>query len=756
MTDNDIQSDHESSKDGDEENDEEEDDEDNDDDEEEDKNVFDNDGTLNGTEFNEYAKRNAKLLIRRLESIAKASKATLECIEKYGEEIPIPDVPGEVCTSWTSEDDRSLIVGTYKHGYNRFAEMRNDTSLSFTKFEDPTDIPVNIQNDPNLIPQTPKPLEDGTIPPKTLSEGKEQWPSEKILNRRLRKALRLILLGAKSAENSDKSQKRKTDIQEDWSKREKLDFYRVITTHGIRTLESTGQPDWEIIKEQAKLTRKNHTLISEYCANLMNQCKQSMDLGAKDYTDKRTAYLESPSSELEWIGRGDSSLSYAQCKRVLQRVKLFQDLRTKILPKGSDVLDDIIQKARTTTTLPLWWTWEYDKALVVGVTRHGFGQWEKLCTDEDLPFYKLAKQRLALSDGINAMQSSSDTIGNQSPKSSSNTGGGDSEKEDDDSNNPPKKRKRGRQIEIYTTALDFPKEKVLTKRLDYLIKFITEPPKPKKQLLISSICNSVPVKQISKPIQPPVVVQKPPPKPSIKKYQEVLRTPNGEVVFPIELGKMKIDRLGDINPLPEFHTSKYIWPVGYKSRRSYQSFKTPDSKVEYSSEILEGENQKPLFRVTASDAIDEPADGNSATAAWSLILRRVKSMQSGDKIEGEENRIFNAVSGPEYFGLARGIVRKLIQELPRASECENYQFIIFEKVDIPLKRPTKRRKMGLLDTIHSETAETDSNQDKSLSKSTNDDSDKKDDDNDKPKKTKQSTINFGFVSTNGSRVTILN
>merc|ERR1712100_871743 len=92
MTDNDIQSDHESSKDGDEENDEEEDDEDNDDDEEEDKNVFDNDGTLNGTEFNEYAKRNAKLLIRRLESIAKASKATLECIEKYGEEIPIPDV----------------------------------------------------------------------------------------------------------------------------------------------------------------------------------------------------------------------------------------------------------------------------------------------------------------------------------------------------------------------------------------------------------------------------------------------------------------------------------------------------------------------------------------------------------------------------------------------------------------------------------------------------------------------------------------
>ena len=64
--------------------------------------------------------------------------------------------------------------------------------------------------------------------------------------------------------------------------------------------------------------------------------------------------------------------------------------------------------------------------------------------------------------------------------------------------------------------------------------------------------------------------------------------------------------------------------------------------------------------------------------------------------------------------------------------------------------------MGLLDTIHSETAETDSNQDKSLSKSTNDDSDKKDDDNDKPKKTKQSTINFGFVSTNGSRVTILN
>ena len=803
---------------------------------------FSSETTLRGHEFKEYAKRNAKLLVRRLESIAKASKNTIDCIDLFGEEIQIPEgVTGQVCDSWTSEDDKSLILGTYIHGYNRFAEMRLDPKLSFLRFYDPSDEPVNIQNDPRLKPQdnddnqddgnnendksdekqdkndhkneeennedknkeekdddksdqtdhdkqqnmeekqtrkennlenidhdnTHAMEEDKVEDSNTMkqqqqpddnkneesnnnnngnndnndhdenNDNKELWPEEKILNRRLRKVLRLIALGnEKSLGDGEKTTRKRGDIQKDWTKREKLDFYRVITTHGIRTTQA-GQPDWDIFKDQAKLTRKTYPMIAEYCATLMNQSNKAIELG-KEYDIQRKHLIslisKTPPDDvpdtMTWLANGDISLSLAQCKRVLQRVKLFKDLNEKILPM-KDQLKLKLSDARPSATLPSWWNpSDHDFALILGVVKHGFGQWEKICSDDEFCFYELAKQRLSLS--TNSIQINQQLSPNNSTSAAPTTTAtstttttplsDDNHENDDDQNQNnknssptlPKKRKRGRQIEVYTNALDFPKEKMLTKRLDYLIRFLTTPlhdfsslkrssapsknnnNHSKKQISITALCSPIQQKSnaaadhhhslLSSPTPlltpsasamiPNSLSSRPPrtaklPKalrqeklkkeqliPVIKpplhlKYTDVVRSPSGEVIFPICIGKMKIESLGNIVfDRNEYHTPKYIWPVGFRSVRTYQSFVNPDERTEFTSEIVDG-GDKPIFRVTPADAPDKATSANSATAAWSKIFKLVKNDDKSTKKSSA------AVSGPEYFGLARPIIRKV-------------------------------------------------------------------------------------------------
>ena len=185
---------------------------------------------------------------------------------------------------------------------------------------------------------------------------------------------------------------------------------------------------------------------------------------------------------------------------------------------------------------------------------------------------------------------------------------------------------------------------------------------------------------------------------------------------------MRIESLGSVvSDRKEYHNSKYIWTVGFRSVRVYQSFLNPGERTEYISEIVDG-GERPMFRVTARDAPNQASLATSATGAWTNMLRQVKS--ASEAVEGKEKKSFNAVSGTEYFGLARGIIRKLIQELPGAAECEQYVPIIFEAAEIQPKRPRKQRKLN--------------------------------ESHEPPPTASQPTLSFGVKSSSGVSVSILN
>ncbi len=68
-----------------------------------------------------------------------------------------------------------------------------------------------------------------------------------------------------------------------------------------------------------------------------------------------------------------------------------------------------------------------------------------------------------------------------------------------------------------------------------------------------------------------------------------------------------------------YYNDRYIWPVGFKSSRMYNSYVNVDSRVEYVSEILDGGDSGPVFKVTAVDDPENPAVATAASSAWQTV-----------------------------------------------------------------------------------------------------------------------------------------
>jgi len=144
----------------------------------------------------------------------------------------------------------------------------------------------------------------------------------------------------------------------------------------------------------------------------------------------------------------------------------------------------------------------------------------------------------------------------------------------------------------------------------------------------------------------------------------VKRDEEGNIIFPIELGVLTIDSLGEIVEKPNFHNDKYIWPVGFKSRREYTSSVDVNKRCSYVCEIQDG-GDRPIFVVTDPDDSENLVKANSASSAWKQILERINTKKTSDTKR-------SSVSGPEYFGFGLHQVAELISKLPGSEKCVRY------------------------------------------------------------------------------------
>lgn len=146
------------------------------------------------------------------------------------------------------------------------------------------------------------------------------------------------------------------------------------------------------------------------------------------------------------------------------------------------------------------------------------------------------------------------------------------------------------------------------------------------------------------------------------------RDENDNLILPVTVGKssneVTIISIGKIVYDREaYHSQRYIWPVGFESKKEYISMQDPKKRTIYTNRILDG-GDLPIFEVTAEDLPGEVFTANSASGAWKNVLSEISRRGStGAKTHA---------SGPDFFGLSDLGITKVIQELPNAERCIRY------------------------------------------------------------------------------------
>ncbi|CAG8571290.1 6386_t:CDS:2 [Cetraspora pellucida] len=144
------------------------------------------------------------------------------------------------------------------------------------------------------------------------------------------------------------------------------------------------------------------------------------------------------------------------------------------------------------------------------------------------------------------------------------------------------------------------------------------------------------------------------------KVQHVEKDDEGRYKLPVQIGILTVLSLGTVVfERDTFHNERYIWPVGY----AVKSMINADSQTMYVCRIEDG-GEGPKFVIEAEDQPDKPIIANTATGAWTSVVREANAIRHRDHS--------NSASGPDYFGFSQATIRKMIQDLPNASKCKNY------------------------------------------------------------------------------------
>ncbi|SAM01871.1 hypothetical protein [Absidia glauca] len=158
-----------------------------------------------------------------------------------------------------------------------------------------------------------------------------------------------------------------------------------------------------------------------------------------------------------------------------------------------------------------------------------------------------------------------------------------------------------------------------------------------------------------------------------RRVQPIERDEAGNPILPQQIGVLTVLKLGSIEPHREaFHNERYIFPVGYTVSRTYPSMVDPTKNTVVTSTIVDG-GDGPRFHVEAEDMPGQPIIANSATGAWTVVVRKSNEIRHRDHS--------NSASGPDYYGFKHPTIAKMIQDLPGATELQDYVWQPFEEME---------------------------------------------------------------------------
>lgn len=362
----------------------------------------------------------------------------------------IPPPEGEKPIAWwDTKADKSLLVGVFKHGYEKYHLMRLDSCLCFLErcgrprqdeLAAQSQVDGDVMNDSQLdvdgieqdtsaIPTIPKHIKEevegesaspvSTRPssPATPSTskrksaplipsepGKLPFPQAPDLNTRVRR----LVAGfqreqkkkqLKEAKREKKDQVKKLRMQEQlrlremrkvegaqkWSRREESDFYRILAAFGVEQDPVSGQYNWTNFKKLAKLERKYDNRMQEFYEHYRAMCLRV----CKREDEIPADFAQKPPLDFQI-----EPISEERASKCLQRIDLLLKVRNQVLPHAQ--LEERLKLCQKSVELPEWWEpGKHDKDLLLGVSRYGINRMESqqmMMNDPQLSFKELKEK----------------------------------------------------------------------------------------------------------------------------------------------------------------------------------------------------------------------------------------------------------------------------------------------------------------------------------------------------------------------------
>lgn len=338
------------------------------------------------------------------------------------------------CNWWSRESDLALLAGIYKHGFGSYEALRTDEQFaeafgfymeemgSFsglaggrkTKADSHSwDVLGNEKVLPNVRLKGRSSCNDDQRGIQTFAEhdsdfqplvrdggANSMWPDSHTLTRRLKRLVEHIGRIGEQVVSIEKGGGRKLRQGRSWSKREKLNFLRLLLTWGLPAMP--GQEDqvqWQFFKDQASvrpLKNKKESsfeacydgLVKEMTHLLKGSDSQEKQrLGSVDHEGSSDESVEKISTDIELPSQaGPAVLTQKSAVRLRDRLELFDTLR-QALEFFPEDWRNVGLTIHPSHNLPSWWQiGSHDRQLILGTLKHGFGNWDAVFEDKTNSF----------------------------------------------------------------------------------------------------------------------------------------------------------------------------------------------------------------------------------------------------------------------------------------------------------------------------------------------------------------------------------
>uniref|UniRef100_A0A3B4BDQ4 BRK domain-containing protein n=1 Tax=Periophthalmus magnuspinnatus TaxID=409849 RepID=A0A3B4BDQ4_9GOBI len=248
--------------------------------------------------------------------------------------VPEPDNSELPALWWDPISDKCLLLGVFKHGYEKYNTIRADPTLCFLERvgrpdekaiaaeQRSNDFMDGDVDDPEYKPAptlVKDEMEDDAASPGDLvvaenpGEGSSvYWPSASALTARLRRLITASQRFTKSRQilhiHQTQSQAQPTlmlptalcplppslsqtlnpkmaakiERQQRWTRREEADFYRVVSTFGVVFDPTIGRFDWTKFRAMARLHKKTDESLQKYLCAFSAMCRRVCRLPPKE------------------------------------------------------------------------------------------------------------------------------------------------------------------------------------------------------------------------------------------------------------------------------------------------------------------------------------------------------------------------------------------------------------------------------------------------------------------------------------------